>query len=255
MEHMLDVLQEYRRGISIGVGIVLLAVAAMLAVGWYDHRNAQAALELERQATRLYLDRPADQPAKADENLKKAVELYRQIVEHHPRAPVTPLALFHLGNAQVQFNDMNGAIETYQRYIARQGTNKTLLGFVYQRLGYAYLLKGDHEQATKAFSAGLEVPGALNKDHILFELGKLEEAQSRPEGALARYQELAKNYPNSPFTSEAVVRMKALEARKSPGTPEPPVGSAPAEPASPTLPPIKPGQAPLPQGMPPQGPR
>jgi tetratricopeptide (TPR) repeat protein len=255
IEHAFDVLHEYRRGISVGVGVLLVAVVALLAVGWYDHRNAQAALELARQATRLYLDRPADQPAKADDNLKKAVELYRQIVDQYPHTPVTPLALYHLGNAQVQFNDIGGAIETYQRYIARYGTNKTLLGLVYQRLGYAYLLKGDHEQASKAFSAALEVPDALNKDHALFELGKLEETQSRPEGALARYQELAKNYPNSPFTSEAVVRMKALEARKSPGTPEPAVESTPAEPPSSAVPPVKPGQAPLPRGVPPPGQR
>jgi tetratricopeptide (TPR) repeat protein len=248
MEHAFDVLHEYRRGTSIGVGVLLVAVAGLLAVGWYDHRNAQAALELDRQATRLYLDRPADQPAKADDNLKKAIELYRQIVDQYPRAPVAPLALYHLGNAQVQFNDMGGAIETYQRYISLYGTNKALLGLVYQRLGYAYVLKGEHESASKAFSAALEVPGALNKDHVLFELGKLEEAQSRPEGALARYQELAKNYPNSPFTSEAVVRMKALEARKSPGIPA--VGSTPAEPP-PAVPAVKPGQAPLPRGMPP----
>jgi tetratricopeptide (TPR) repeat protein len=95
---------------------------------------------------------------------------------------------------------------------------------VYQRLGYAYLLKGDADQAAKAWSAAVEVPGALNKDQALFELGKLEESQSRPEGALARYQDLMKTYPNSPFTGEAAVRIKALEAKKSP----PDAGSAPS---------------------------
>ena len=91
-----------------------------------------------------------------------------------------------------------------------------MLGLVYQRLGYAYLLHGDRDQAVTAFLAVLDVPGALNKDHALFELGKMEEAQSRPEGALAHYQELMKSYPNSPLASEATVRIKALEAKKGP---------------------------------------
>lgn len=254
MERLVDSLADYRRGILMGVTVLFLAVAILLGLGWYDHRKAEAALELERQAARLYLDRPTENQAKADANLKLAVDLYRQIVEDYPRTPVAPLALYSLGNAQVQYNDIGGAVESYERFIANYGTNKTLLGLVYQRLGYAYLLKGDREQAAKALSAALEVPGALNKDHVLFELGKIEEAQSRPEGALARYQDLAKRYPNSPFTSEAVVRMKALEVKKSPAEAEPAESTAPREPA-PASPPVKPGQAPLPQGVPPQGQR
>ena len=98
-------------------------------------------------------------------------------------------------------------------------SNPPLLGLVQQRLAYAYLMKGDRDQAAKAFAGILEIPGALNKDHVLFELAKMEESQSRPEGALAHYQDLMKNYPNSPFTSEAAVRVKVLEVKKSPDSP------------------------------------
>jgi tetratricopeptide (TPR) repeat protein len=126
------------------------------------------------------------------------------------------MALYHLGNALVQANDLTGAIEAYKQYIATSGSNKVLLGLVYQRLGFVHLLNGDRDQAVKAFSAILEVPGSLNKDQAIFELGKLEESQSRPEGALARYQDLTKSYPNSPFASEAAVRIKALEVKKAP---------------------------------------
>jgi TolA-binding protein len=90
---------------------------------------------------------------------------------------------------------------------------------VLQRLGYAYLLKGDQDAATKVFTTALEMAGALNKDQVLFELGKIEEAQSRPEGALARYQDLSKTYPNSPFAGEATIRAKALEMKTSSSAP------------------------------------
>ena len=140
-------------------------------------------------------------------------------------------------HALLQANDLGGAIEAYQKYIATYGANKTMLGLVYQRLGYAYLLHGDRDQAVTAFLAVLDVPGALNKDHALFELGKMEEAQSRPEGALAHYQELMKSYPNSPLASEATVRIKALEAKKGPAD----AGSGgPEGPAPPSAKPMKP---------------
>ena len=77
------------------------------------------------------------------------------------------------------------------------------------------------------------LPGTLNKDQVLFELGRLEEAVSRPEGALAHYQDLVKIFPNSPFAGEATVRMKALEAKKTSGSAAPaPGAAAPAVPAA-----------------------
>lgn len=214
MERFVFLVQEHRQGIWVGVTVLLVAVAAVASVIWVDHRNAEQALKLQEQAMRLYLERPADQRVKADENLKQAINLFRQSVEQYPRVPSAPLTLFHLGNALVQANDLDGAIEAYKKFIALYGANRSLLGLVYQRLGYAYLLKGDKDQAAKAFSAVVDVAGALNKDHALFELGKLEEAQSRPEGALARYQELTKGYPNSPLASEATVRIKALQVKR-----------------------------------------
>jgi outer membrane protein assembly factor BamD (BamD/ComL family) len=251
MEHLLDALQEYRRAIGMALAVLIIAVALLLAVGWYEHRQGQQALELERQATKFYRDRPPNQPERAGTNLKQAIELYRRIVNDYARAPVTGVALYQLGNALAQANDTAGAIEAYKRYSMNYGNNKTLLGLVYQRLAYTYLVQGDREQAVKAFSAVLEVPGALNKDQVLFELGKLEETLSRPEGALARYQELMKAYPNSPFASEAAVRIKALEVKKTPG--ESGSGEPPAAPAVSVPSPItKPGQAPLPQGVPQQ---
>ncbi len=216
IERFFLLIQEHRLKVLTGLLVLFAAVAAVLAMVWYDQRQAEQALELHHRAMALYVDRPSDQAAKAEENLKQATVLFRQVVEQYPRTPTAPLSLYHLGNALVQANDLGGAIEAYKKYVATYGANKVMLGMVYQRLAYAYLLNGDREQAVKAFSAVLEVPGALNKDQVLFELGKFEETQSRPEGALARYQDLSKSYPNSPFASEAAVRIKALEVKKAP---------------------------------------
>jgi TolA-binding protein len=84
----------------------------------------------------------------------------------------------------------------------------------------------------------------LNKDQGMFELGKIEEARSRPEGALARYQDLMKTYPNSPFAGEASVRIKSLEAKKSPAVPSVPTAAAPAIGAPPLAAPPTPAPAP-----------
>lgn len=219
VDRFLHVLQEQRRAVLAGVGVVVIAGAVVAGVMWYDYQSTLTARELEQEATLHYLNRPADDPKKSHEQLAQAVTLYKQVVEQYPRSPGAPLALFHLGNAQVLANEVDAGIETYKRFMLLYGSNTSLLGLVQQRLAYAYLAKGDRDQAVKAFTGILDIPGALNKDHVLFELAKIEESQSRPEGALAHYQDLMKNYPNSPFTSEAAVRVKVLEVKKTPDAP------------------------------------
>jgi tetratricopeptide (TPR) repeat protein len=230
LEHWVLGLREYRRPILVGFTLLLLAGGIVGGVLWYDAQTASKAQELEREATLHYLTRPTDDPKKADTNLKEAIVLYKKVVEEYPRTPTAPLALFNLGNSLLQANEVDAAIEAYQRFVFMYGSNASLLGLVHQKLGYAYLLKGDRDQAVKAYSTVLENPGSLNRDQALFELARLEESQSRPEGALAHYQELMKSYPNSPFSNEAGLRVKALEVKKAPD-------AAPSTSAAPSAPP------------------
>ena len=237
-------LREQRLALLVGFGVLVVAAAVVGGVLWYDFQTSQKATELLREATRHYANRPADDPKKADDQLRQAIAEYREVVEQYPRTPSGPLALFYLGNAQILANETDAGIESYKRFMLLYGSNPALLGLVQQRLGYAYLTKNDRDQAVKAFSSVLDIPGALNKDNVLFELAKLEEAQSRPEGALAHYQDLMKNHPNSPFASEAAVRVKVLETKNAvpdsvvpapaASAPDTPKAEKPAGPAKPS---------------------
>jgi outer membrane protein assembly factor BamD (BamD/ComL family) len=215
LDHALHRLEDYRRPLLVGLGVLVLAAAVVGGVFYVDRQAAQKAQDLEREAARFLTAPAASDPQKADHALKEAIARYRQIVDQYPRTPAAPLALYHLGNTLVQVNELSAAIEAYQRFLALYSSNPSMAGLVQQRLAYVYLLKGDRDQAVKALTGILETPGTLNRDQALYELARLEESQSRPEGALAHYQELIKTYPNSPFTSEATVRTKIMDVKKS----------------------------------------
>ena len=229
LEHQLHRLQEYRRPVLVGLAVLLLAAAAVGGVFWMDRHATEKAQELEQEAARLLMARSTGDPKNADNLVKQAMAKYREIVEQYPRTAAAPLAMFHLANTQVQGNDLPAAIDTYQRFLLLYGGNQALGALVQQRLAYSYLLKGDRDQAAKAFAAILETPGALLKDQALFELARLEESQSRPEGALAHYQELIKTYPNSPFTSEATIRTKVIDVKSKEASSPPPSPTAPRQ--------------------------
>ena len=215
LDHALHRAGDYRRPLLVGLGVLVLAAAVVGGVFYVDRQAAQKAQDLEHEAMRLLTAPSANDPQKVDHALKEAIARYRQIVDQYPRTSTAPLALYHLGNTLVQANELSAAIEAYQRFLASYSSNSSMAGLVQQRLAYVYLHKGDRDQAVKALTGILETPGTLNRDQALFELARLEESQSRPEGALARYQELIKTYPNSPFTSEATIRTKIVDVKKS----------------------------------------
>lgn len=236
LEHWLIGLKTYRWSLIVGFVLLLLMGMGLWGLFWYEEQNASKAQELEREATLLLFTRTSNDPQKTAANLNEAIALYKRVLDEYPRTPTAPLVQFSLGNAYLQSNNMDSAIDAYQRFTSTYASNTSLLGLVYQKLGYAYLLKKDLDQAAKAYSSILDMPGAMNRDYALFEVARLEENRSKPDEALKHYQELMKTYPNSPLTSEAAVRVKVIEAKKNP---EPsPAAAAPAAstPSKPTKP-------------------
>lgn len=237
LEHWMLGLANYRWSILIGFLLLLLMGGGIWGVFWYDAQNADKAQELEREATIHLFTRAANDPQKAAANLKEAIVLYKRVVDEYPRTSTAPLAQFSLGNAYLQSNDLASAIDAYNRFISTYGSHVSLLGLVQQKLGYAYLLKGDLDQAAKAYSTVLGIPGAMNRDYALFELARLEEIRSKPDDALKHYQNLMKTFPNSSLTSEAAMRAKVIEAKKtpdpSPAATTPTPSSSPSKPSKP----------------------
>ena len=231
LEHWLIGLRSYRWSLIVGFVLLLLMGMGLWGLFWYEEQNASKAQELEREATLLLFTRPSTDSQKTANNLKEAIALYKRVLEEYPRTPTAPLVQFSLGNTYLQSNEVDSAIEAYQRFTSTYASNTSLLGLVYQKLGYAFLLKKDLDQAARAYSSILDLPGAMNRDYALFEVARLEENRSKPDEALKHYQELMKTYPNSPLTSESAVRVKVIEAKKNP-EPSPAV-SAPSKPSKP----------------------
>lgn len=231
-------LYDNRRGLVVGAGVVVVAGLIVGGVLWSDQQRIANSVEMFNHGTRLFLERQPDKPTESEQNLKGAVATFKQLTEQYPKTPAGSMGLYSLGNALMQQNDIPGAIEAYQKALLAFAGHPMMTGLVQQRLAYAYLTKGDREAAIKAFTAVADIPGAMNRDHALFELARIEEQHGKPEGAIAHYQELVKSYPNSPLASEATVRMKAMEVKKAaenPPAPSPTLStSTPAQSVNPS---------------------
>ena len=214
--------------------VVGIAVAVVLAIAvggyfWMRQQEDRAAEDLFHQGMRPFAQASPTAPPPQPKQLQESVETFRKVLTEYPRSSAAPLAAYMLGNALSALKDLDGSTKAYQDFLARYGDYKTLVPLVYQRLGYAHLSRGKLDEAEKAFRKITTTLGAPNKDHALYELARIDEVLNRPEGALAHYQELIKDHPQSPYTEEASIRLKTLDAKKTPppAAPSPSVGQSP----------------------------
>ena len=203
--------ERHRRALITGIIVAVLVMMLLGILVWLEHQHEREALVLEHQAAQAYLDRSLDDGDAAKEKLQEAVTLYRRIIEEFPHTASAQSAWYFIGNALAEQNDHAGAVDAYQHFIDQAGNPPALLGLVYQRLGSSYLANGEREKGIDAYRQVLQMPRTLNKDQVLFEFAKLEEYEQRNDEALARYRQLLDEHPNSPYTSEATLRVKILE--------------------------------------------
>jgi tetratricopeptide (TPR) repeat protein len=210
---------------------IAAAVIVAIAIGgyfWMRQHQDTAAEELSHHGMAMLSQASPTAPPPRPEQMQQAAETFRKVIAEYPRSSVAPQAAYMLGNLLSDLKDWEGATKAYQDFINRYGDHKSLIPLVYQRLAYAQLSQGKLDEAQNTFQMITKMSNPPNKDHALYELARVHEALQRPEGALAYYQELIKDHPQSPYTEEATIRIKTLDAKKAPPSPLAPPDQKPA---------------------------
>jgi len=219
-EQFLFFVEEHRGLVWGGILLVVVLIAGLVTVNWLSKQKQEEAWELQGKAQRMYLDRPLDDVEKGKKNIQEASGMFQDVLEQYPSTASAKVSSFLLGNSLMEAENYQGAIQAYTSFIQEHPQDQILVGLVQQRLGLAQLLSGDREAAMSAFNAVLGNPQALNKDQVIFELAKLAEFDEKPENAVQFYKQLIQEFPLSPLTSEANLRVKVLAPEETQESPE-----------------------------------
>ena len=196
------------------IGLLAFIGSGIGAYWFYQQQQETRALSLEFQGSQYFRQQPpSDEKTTAtskEENYKRAIEQYQKTIQDYPGTPSAAIAQLYLGNAYMELKDFNSAVSAYRSFLDIKPQNDIMAGLAYQRLGYAYLAKNDFEEAQKAFESVEHLPGAMNKDQVDYELGRVSETLGKKEEAIKQYQEIGKQYPDSLFLAEAQLRLTAL---------------------------------------------
>lgn len=217
------------------IGALLIGLAAGGGLAWWWWQNHQAA-RLAGQAAEYYpAPTEAVKPTPAGEQQQspmadhcgKALPFYQQITDRYGHSRLAPLALYYQANCKVELGKPDEAQALYARVIDRYGPANEAAQLAALRLGYLYASRGDRTRAIQQFQQLSRQVTAANRDEALFEMGRLQEAENDRAAALTAYKAVQKDFPKSPWSSEAAARIKALGGEPTP-TPAPaPGGTTP----------------------------
>ena len=213
VEGIVSYVKDNLRVLGILISISLVAAIAYGAFIIKERTDDAKAVKLEYDASRYYF---GSGPEKKGQDLKKAIDIYQKISADYKRSSSAPIALYYMGNAHLDLKEYDAAINAYKGFTERYPDKKDLVSLVYQRLGYAYLAKGDDKDAVESFNkaAGLEL--AKNRDQSLYESGRILEKMGQKDDALKKYKEIVTSFPSSPYSSEAQVKIKGLGGDQTP---------------------------------------
>ncbi len=202
-----------------------LAVVVGLVMTYLNQRKSSAAEGLAA-AMKVYgaeIDAASPQPDDAkkptfkDEASRraKAQELFAKVVDSYGGTPAGRVASAYVGNIAAASGDLATAKSRWQAY-ADQAGNEPLAAQVRLNLLRLDQAAGNDSAVAERLEAMLKQTGekSMPEDVILFELATVHEKLGKTDDALAAYQRIIDEFPQSGYGQESRQRAAVLGTAK-----------------------------------------
>lgn len=195
-------------GVVIAVGVVAWRVQSS------RERSAGASLAGALDEARRGIE-GIDYAVPGEPALFKSVQERQEVVgtalekvrADHPGTAAALTATLHLGDLALLAGDAEGAVKSYDAYLAGSNPNQPYRVMAFEGLGYAAEAKRDFPQAMGWFEKmATDSPKGLAKDRAAFHRARMLERLGRVEEAAGAYEAVKRDFAESPVTRSAVDR-------------------------------------------------
>ena len=204
-EKVMDYAKENTTRVIAAVGVVaVLFIAAAGFMLW--RRNEKMNMAAQTAKALEYYDinspTPGGKPMAGPERMQKARELFGKIAQEGG-GDGADVALYYKANTEMEMGDLDSAIKDYKDVIAKASGDASLVTLARHRLGAAYFTKGDTPDAIETYKSEVATPNDYLKDAALYELARIYQQSGKTQEAMAEFNALKKDFPNSPYTGQA----------------------------------------------------
>jgi len=187
--------------------VIALVVIAVSVAGFLVYRSnmkTQAAA-LEYEGYKIYYGLYQKQPFQKEDRYQKALEKFRKAYE----ARKSPLSLFYISACYNDLGKYDDALKSLKELNERFPDDDKFIPLSYYKMAVITLRKGDREGYLKLLDTLYNYRTRTLKDLALLESAKMLEAMGKKEDAVKKYEEITKNFPESPFVEEAKAKLTA----------------------------------------------
>jgi predicted Zn-dependent protease len=211
IQKKLNVIKERQRILVYILAALGIAVVLAVLFMFISSSARKDAYSYEMEAYDYYYQSVISLTMTDEERWNKALELFQKSSEAKP----TPAVLFFTGNCYFNLGDYENAVTVYSTFIQKYGDEELILPLVYQKLTSAYLKQGKSDDAMKSLGNLAAFKNGIFRDSALILEARNHESAGEQDEALRKYDEIIKQFPTSPWASEAQARVKAEEEKTS----------------------------------------
>ncbi|MEC4684884.1 MAG: tetratricopeptide repeat protein [Nitrospirota bacterium] len=211
-EKALDYYLENKKTVYLGAALTVLFITIVTGLLFYNKKLTEQAATLQYEGYKLYHNLYQEDGKKADEAvLKKALEKFQEAYDKKK----SPITLLYIANTQFALAQNEDALKTLEQFTKKYSGNKDLLPLAYYKIAAIQMKEGRKEEALKTLDTlyNLKTSPFL-KDVALHDSASILEKMGRKEEALKKYEQLAKDYPQSPYYHLAVSEVEKEAEKK-----------------------------------------
>lgn len=191
---------EHRKKLFIGLSAaVIVLIIATVGFFIYDNSMKKKAASLTNEAYQAYYE-PAG--VSNEERWNKAAELFKKAYD----TKKSGVSLFYLANCQYETGKFDEALNSFDEII-RKFDDKGFAPLAYYKMALINLKKGNNADALKYLDLLYKLKSDSLKDLSLLESARILETLGKNEESLKKYEQLTREFPNSPFLGEALSKI------------------------------------------------
>lgn len=209
-ENVKDLIRDTRDFVSKKQKIILplfiaMVVSFLMIGGFLIYRSSSSskAEKLESEAYKVYYGLYQKQPLQKEEQYQKALEKFQRAYETRK----SPFSLFYIANCYYNLGRQAEALKFLKELNERFPDDERYVPLSYYKMAIMYINGGDNDAALKLLDTLYNYKTASFKDLVLLESARVLGAKGKTEESLKKYEELKRNFPDSPFVGEARAKL------------------------------------------------
>jgi len=210
-EHVLLFVRDHLKKIVVGVGIIVVIVAAyVLFRVWEARRENEASqrLNVAMEAVEL-VNSPYREGSPAD--YKNALAKMEEIVNAFPKTSSGTFALLYKGNIHLKLGEFDEAIKAYDTFLSRSGSEKLYNLLALEGVGYAYEGKKDYGKAIEAYQRIIAMDQGFQAREARLQMGYCYEKLGKNKEAVENYRAYLEGTQKSSMTHLVLRKISLLE--------------------------------------------